>query len=67
MRPADPGRYGRVIVSDGFVERIVEWADATADERAERLCNAGVLCADAGRMRAWLARSATTTRRASTT
>jgi bifunctional UDP-N-acetylglucosamine pyrophosphorylase/glucosamine-1-phosphate N-acetyltransferase len=55
MRPADPGHYGRVIVRDDFVERIVEWADATAAERDEGLCNAGVLCADAGRMRGWLA------------
>ncbi len=54
MRPADPGRYGRVIARDGFVDRIVEWADATPEERAEGLCNAGVLCADAARMRAWL-------------
>ena len=28
FRPADPGRYGRVITRDGYVERIVEWADA---------------------------------------
>ena len=54
MRPADPARYGRVIARDGFVHRIVEWADATPEERAEGLCNAGVLCAEAGRMRAWL-------------
>jgi bifunctional UDP-N-acetylglucosamine pyrophosphorylase/glucosamine-1-phosphate N-acetyltransferase len=54
MRPADPARYGRVIAQHGFVQRIVEWADATPEERAGTLCNAGVLCADAGRMRAWL-------------
>jgi len=54
MRPDDPGRYGRVIGGGGLVERIVEWADATETERAEGLCNAGVLCAEAGRMRRWL-------------
>jgi bifunctional UDP-N-acetylglucosamine pyrophosphorylase/glucosamine-1-phosphate N-acetyltransferase len=54
MRPADPARYGRVIAQHGFVDRIVEWADATPEERAETLCNAGVLCAGAGRMREWL-------------
>jgi bifunctional UDP-N-acetylglucosamine pyrophosphorylase/glucosamine-1-phosphate N-acetyltransferase len=54
MRPADPGRYGRVIARHGFVDRIVEWADATPEERAGALCNAGVLCAEAGRMRGWL-------------
>lgn len=54
FRPADPGRYGRVIASDGFVERIVEWIDASADERAVDLCNAGVLCAAATDMERWL-------------
>ena len=54
FRPADPARYGRVITRDGFVERIVEWADASEDERAVDLCNAGVLCASAGDMTRWL-------------
>ncbi len=55
MRPDDPGKYGRVIGADGFVERIVEWADATPAERAIPLCNAGVLCAPAAAMARWLA------------
>ncbi len=55
MRPPDPGRYGRVIATGGAVERIVEWADADADERAVGLCNAGVLCAAGPDMAAWLA------------
>ncbi len=57
MRPADPGRYGRVVEAGGpggGVERIVEWADASEDERAIGLCNAGVLCASAGDMARWL-------------
>ncbi len=54
MRPADPGRYGRVISEHGAVQRIVEYADATEAERAEGLCNAGVLCADSGDFRRWL-------------
>jgi bifunctional UDP-N-acetylglucosamine pyrophosphorylase/glucosamine-1-phosphate N-acetyltransferase len=54
MRPPEPGRYGRVIGNDGYVERIVEFADATEAERAVTLCNAGVLCADAEKMRGWL-------------
>ncbi len=53
MRPADPGRYGRVITEGGDVERIVEWADADGQERAVGLCNAGVLCAAADLER-WL-------------
>ncbi len=55
FRPADPGRYGRVITrSDGMVERIVEYADATAAERSVNLCNAGVLSAPASEMARWL-------------
>jgi bifunctional UDP-N-acetylglucosamine pyrophosphorylase/glucosamine-1-phosphate N-acetyltransferase len=54
FRPTDPARYGRVLTNGGFVERIVEWADATEDERAITLCNAGVLCASAPDMRRWL-------------
>ena len=54
MRPSDPGRYGRVILERGDVARIVEWADASATERAEGLCNAGVLCASASDFRRWL-------------
>src|SRR5580700_1704276 len=54
FRPGDPGRYGRVIVHDAHVERIVEWADATDSERAIELCNAGVLCAGAADMTRWL-------------
>ena len=54
MRPLDPDRYGRVIGEGGYVDRVVEWADATAAERAETLCNAGVFCAAAGDLLRWL-------------
>ncbi len=55
MRPADPGRYGRVITrDDGMVERIVEWADADDAERAVGLCNAGVVCAASADLFRWL-------------
>ena len=54
MRPADPGRYGRVVTSGDTVERIVEWADASEAERVIGLCNAGVICAAAGDLRRWL-------------
>jgi bifunctional UDP-N-acetylglucosamine pyrophosphorylase/glucosamine-1-phosphate N-acetyltransferase len=54
FRPADPARYGRIITADGYVQRIVEWADASADERAVDLCNAGALCARAADMARWL-------------
>ena len=54
MRPVEPGRYGRVVLSSQGVERVVEWADASETERAIPLCNAGVLCAAAADMRRWL-------------
>lgn len=54
FRPNDAAKYGRVIARDGLVERIVEWADASPEERALDLCNAGVLCAAAADMARWL-------------
>jgi bifunctional UDP-N-acetylglucosamine pyrophosphorylase/glucosamine-1-phosphate N-acetyltransferase len=54
MRPRDPARYGRVIVADGSVQRIVEWADASEAERAIGLCNAGVFCAHSTDLVRWL-------------
>jgi bifunctional UDP-N-acetylglucosamine pyrophosphorylase/glucosamine-1-phosphate N-acetyltransferase len=43
----DPGRYGRLRVDGDRLDGIVEWRDATAEERALTLCNSGVVCADA--------------------
>jgi bifunctional UDP-N-acetylglucosamine pyrophosphorylase / glucosamine-1-phosphate N-acetyltransferase len=54
FRPNDPSRYGRVMVADGYVQRVVEWIDADDQERAETLCNAGVLCAASADMTRWL-------------
>ncbi len=47
FRPADPGRYGRMVMQGDRLVRIVEFKDATEAERAIDLCNSGVLCADA--------------------
>ncbi|WP_172332450.1 bifunctional UDP-N-acetylglucosamine diphosphorylase/glucosamine-1-phosphate N-acetyltransferase GlmU [Mangrovicoccus sp. HB161399] len=44
---ADPGRYGRLVTVDERLLRIVEYKDATQGERAIRLCNSGVIMADA--------------------
>jgi bifunctional UDP-N-acetylglucosamine pyrophosphorylase/glucosamine-1-phosphate N-acetyltransferase len=44
---ADPGRYGRLVVHLGQLYRIIEYKDATPEERTIRLCNSGVICADA--------------------
>jgi bifunctional UDP-N-acetylglucosamine pyrophosphorylase/glucosamine-1-phosphate N-acetyltransferase len=55
MRPADPAKYGRVVTdASGAVHRIVEWADASEEERAIPLCNAGVVCAPAADLLRWL-------------
>ena len=44
---ADPARYGRLITSGDTLEKIVEFKDATDDQRAITLCNSGVVAADA--------------------
>ena len=55
MRPADPGRYGRVVEDGaGGIARVVEWADASEAERAIGLCNAGVVSAPAADLFRWL-------------
>lgn len=47
---ADPGRYGRLITQGDSLERIVEFKDASAKERAITLCNSGVMLAKASRL-----------------
>lgn len=44
---ADPGRYGRLVAHGENLHRIVEFKDATDEERRITLCNSGVVCADA--------------------
>jgi len=52
MRPADPGPYGRLVFApDGTLERIVEAADATAEERAVGLVNGGIMAIEARHLR----------------
>ena len=46
FQAADPGRYGRLVAQGDQLARIVEFKDATDDERAINLCNSGVVCAD---------------------
>ncbi|NYT39172.1 bifunctional UDP-N-acetylglucosamine diphosphorylase/glucosamine-1-phosphate N-acetyltransferase GlmU [Sphingomonas sp. R-74633] len=44
FRPADLGAYGRVIVgADGRLDKIVEYKDASPEERAVTLCNSGLM------------------------
>jgi bifunctional UDP-N-acetylglucosamine pyrophosphorylase/glucosamine-1-phosphate N-acetyltransferase len=44
---ADPGRYGRLVMAGETLERIVEFKDATDEERSITLCNSGVVAAQA--------------------
>ncbi|EEE37444.1 UDP-N-acetylglucosamine diphosphorylase/glucosamine-1-phosphate N-acetyltransferase [Rhodobacteraceae bacterium KLH11] len=44
---ADPARYGRLVMNGNALERIVEFKDATDEERAITLCNSGLLACDA--------------------
>lgn len=44
---ADPGRYGRLITDGATLDKIVEYKDASPEEREINLCNSGVICADA--------------------
>ncbi|WP_044560321.1 NTP transferase domain-containing protein, partial [Azospirillum sp. B4] len=51
MRPDDPKAYGRLVQdADGGLIRIVEYLDATPEERAIGLCNAGLMAFDGRRM-----------------
>ena len=43
-RPADPRHYGRILASaDGTIEKMVEFRDASEEERALDLCNSGLM------------------------
>ena len=49
FRPADPAAYGRVIAdAGGRIARMVEFKDASADERAVTLCNSGLMAVRSG-------------------
>lgn len=44
---ADPGKYGRLVMTGDRLDRIVEFKDATEAERAISFCNSGVILAPA--------------------
>ncbi len=50
----DPAPYGRLILGDQGLERIVEAKDATEDELAVTLCNSGVMAMSASALRGLL-------------
>ncbi|WP_170374585.1 bifunctional UDP-N-acetylglucosamine diphosphorylase/glucosamine-1-phosphate N-acetyltransferase GlmU [Ruegeria atlantica] len=43
----DPARYGRLVMNGDSLERIVEFKDASDEERAITFCNSGLLACDA--------------------
>ena len=54
FRPADPGSYGRILATGDAVQKMVEFKDATPAERAETLCNAGLMAVDSADLWRWL-------------
>jgi len=56
FEPADTLRYGRVILENGVITKMVEHKDATDAERAVRLCNSGLMAVRARDLFALLAR-----------
>jgi bifunctional UDP-N-acetylglucosamine pyrophosphorylase/glucosamine-1-phosphate N-acetyltransferase len=56
FRPADPLAYGRILAaSDGTIEDMVEFKDATPEQRAVDLCNSGLMAVRGERLWALLA------------
>jgi len=54
--PADPLRYGRIILGEGDrIAKMVEYKDATDEERAVRLCNSGMMAVRGSDLFRWLA------------
>lgn len=43
FRPADAAAYGRIVARDGTIDKMVEFKDASPDERAVTLCNSGIM------------------------
>ncbi|HEY6049241.1 MAG TPA: NTP transferase domain-containing protein, partial [Sphingomicrobium sp.] len=53
--PADPAKYGRIILGEGDrIRKMVEFRDATEEERAVRLCNSGMMAVRAPDLFRWL-------------
>ena len=53
--PDDPLKYGRIILGSGdHIARMVEYKDATEEERAVRLCNSGMMAVRSADLFRWL-------------
>ena len=54
-RPEDPAAYGRIILGKGdAIAKMVEYRDATPEERAVRLCNSGMMAVRCKDLFRWL-------------
>ena len=57
FRPADPAAYGRIIADgEGRIAKMVEYKDASPEQRAETLCNSGLMAVRSADLFALLAR-----------
>jgi bifunctional UDP-N-acetylglucosamine pyrophosphorylase/glucosamine-1-phosphate N-acetyltransferase len=55
--PPDPLKYGRIILGQGDrIAKMVEYKDATEEERAVRLCNSGMMAVRGRDLFRWLAK-----------
>jgi bifunctional UDP-N-acetylglucosamine pyrophosphorylase/glucosamine-1-phosphate N-acetyltransferase len=53
--PEDPLKYGRIVLGEGdHIAKMVEYKDATEEERAVRLCNSGMMAVRARDLFRWL-------------
>jgi len=56
-RQKDPAKYGRIVLGEGDrIARMVEYRDATEEERAINLCNSGMMAVRATDLFRWLAK-----------
>lgn len=52
----DPKMYGRMVLDDdGSLKKIVEFKDASEEQKKITLCNGGIVCADGAKLFGWLA------------
>jgi bifunctional UDP-N-acetylglucosamine pyrophosphorylase/glucosamine-1-phosphate N-acetyltransferase len=50
FKPADPAHYGRLVIGAEGLKAIVEWKDASGEQREIPLCNSGVMAVDGKRL-----------------
>jgi bifunctional UDP-N-acetylglucosamine pyrophosphorylase / glucosamine-1-phosphate N-acetyltransferase len=54
-QPPDPAAYGRIILGEGDrIAKMVEFRDASLEERAVRLCNSGMMAVRCSELFGWL-------------